>query len=207
LTDEELNSFFGPTLHQTFSRYSDDENEIKEMIDYYREFNIANHDSMVHAFTGVKEMVTTLYKRGYLLGVVSSKKDDLVNHGLELVGIHKMFDVVIGADKVKAHKPKPDGILMALEELEAVKAKRIEALANDKKSKILNFILGKKNPNKLNVKKACYVGDTLNDMLAAKTANIKTVAVLYKDNPEEMLEANPDYAISKPQELLKVCVE
>ncbi|MBO5712436.1 MAG: HAD family hydrolase, partial [Acholeplasmatales bacterium] len=88
-----------------------------------------------------------------------------------------------------------------------VKAKRIEALANDKKAKILNVILGKKNPNKLNVKKACYVGDTLNDMLAAKAANIKTVAVLYKDNPEEMIEADPDYAISTPQELLKICVE
>ena len=44
-------------------------------------------------------------------------------------------------------------------------------------------------------------------MLAAKAANIKTVAVLYKDNPEEMIEADPDYAISTPQELLKICVE
>lgn len=207
LTDEELNSFFGPTLHQTFSRYSNDEKEIKEMIDYYREFNIANHDTMVKAFDGVKEMVRTLHNKGYMLGVVSSKKDDLVKHGLELVGIDKMFDIVIGADMVSAHKPAPNGILMALKKLEEIKNTKAEALANNKKAKIINFILGKKEPSKIDISKACYVGDTLNDMLAAKAAGVKAIAVLYGDNAEAMQEADPDYAICKPAELLRICVE
>ena len=43
LTDEELDSFFGPTLHETFSRYTKDEKLINEMIEYYRAYNKEHH--------------------------------------------------------------------------------------------------------------------------------------------------------------------
>ena len=207
LTDEELNSFFGPTLHQTFSRYSNDEKEIQAMIEYYREFNIENHDTMVSAFPGVKEVLATLHKRGYLLGVVSSKRDDLVKRGLEVAGIDKMFDVIVGENKVKNHKPAPDGINLALAELEKVRLQRKEEYNADKKKRVLSFILGIKNPNDIDVSKACYIGDTANDMLAAKSAIVKRMDGLYGHDPEEMLEVNPDFAIGKASELLRICVE
>lgn len=117
LSDEELESFFGPTLYTTFSRFSNDEKEIAEMIEYYREYNKKNHDEMVQLFPGVKEIITTLHKKRYKLGVVSSKKDDLVNHALELFKIKDKFDIIIGADMVKNHKPDPEGILLAMKEL------------------------------------------------------------------------------------------
>jgi HAD superfamily hydrolase (TIGR01549 family) len=117
LSDEELESFFGPTLYTTFSRFSNDEKEIAEMIEYYREYNKKNHDEMVQLFPGVKEIITTLHKKKYKLGVVSSKKDDLVNHALELFKIKDKFDIIIGADMVKNHKPDPEGILLAMKEL------------------------------------------------------------------------------------------
>lgn len=175
LSDEELDSFFGPTLYQSFSRYSSDEKEIEEMIAYYREYNIKNHDSVVKPFDGAKELVKTLSKKGYKLGVVSSKKTDLVCHGLELFGMLDKMDIVIGADEVENHKPAPDGILLAIKRLDA--------------------------------KNAVYVGDTKNDMIAAQNANIKTIAVLYSKHPEVMLEANPDYAINKLSEIIRICVE
>ena len=175
LTDEELESFFGPTLHQSFSRYSNDEKEIEEMIKYYREFNVANHDNMVKLFPGAKELITTLHKKKYKLAVVSSKKDDLVNHALEIFKIRDKFDIVIGAEKVKKHKPDPEGILLAMKELDA--------------------------------KNACYVGDTVGDMMAAKAAGIKSVAAMYSADPEKMIDANPDYLIYKLPEMLRVCIE
>ena len=78
LTEEELDSFFGPSLKQTFSRYSSDPEEIKKMVDYYRAFNVSHHDEMVKVMPGAKELIKSLYKKGYKLGVVSSKKTDLV---------------------------------------------------------------------------------------------------------------------------------
>lgn len=131
LTDEELDSFFGPTLYQTFSRYSDDEAEIEKMIAYYREYNVANHDAIVKVMPGAKELIYTLHKKGYKLGVVSSKKTDLVRHGLELFGLLDKMDIVIGADEVKNHKPAPDGILLAKEKLEAEKIAYVGDTLND----------------------------------------------------------------------------
>lgn len=122
LSDEELDSFFGPSLKQTFSRYSEDEKEIEEMIRYYREFNVSHHDEMVKAFPGAKSLVRTLARKGYLLGVVSSKTAPLVEHGLELFGIKKYFKVIIGEDDVKNPKPDPEGILKALWVLDSKKA-------------------------------------------------------------------------------------
>ena len=99
LTDEELDSFFGPSLRQTFSRYSEDEQEIKAMIDYYREYNVSVHDEFVTAFPGAKSLIRSLARKGYKIGVVSSKKTDLVEHGLELFGMLDKVRIVIGEEE------------------------------------------------------------------------------------------------------------
>lgn len=122
LTDEELDSFFGPSLRQTFSRYSTDEQEIQQMIQYYREFNVASHDEMVTAFPGAKSLIRTLARKGYKLGVVSSKKTDLVEHGLEIFGMRDKIKVIIGEEDVKNPKPDPEGILEAMRILDSKKA-------------------------------------------------------------------------------------
>ena len=122
LTDEELDSFFGPSLRQTFSKYSEDEAEIQEMIQYYREYNVSIHDEIVTAFPGAKALIRTLANKGYKLGVVSSKKADLVEHGLELFGMLEKMRIVIGEDNVEHPKPDPEGILRAMEVLHSKKA-------------------------------------------------------------------------------------
>ena len=131
LSDEELDSFFGPTLYQTFSRYSNDEEEIQAMIQFYRDFNVPNHDSMVSPFPQAKETVKDLHKKGIKVGVVSSKKTDLVMHGLEIFGMFEYMDIVIGADEVKNHKPAPDGILLAKEKLNSKNVLYVGDTKND----------------------------------------------------------------------------
>jgi len=200
LTDEELDSFFGPTLYQTFSRYSDEEKEIEAMIAYYREFNIANHDSMVKPMPGAKALLSSLSMKGYNLGVVSSKKTDLVNHGLELFDLLKYMDVVIGCDEVSKHKPAPDGIELAIK---LIKEKRAVPVEENFKDKLKKLIIKPKKQ----VDKVLYVGDTMNDILAGKNAKIGTVGCLYISNPDIMLEAKPDYVIDKLNDILRICME
>lgn len=199
LKDDELDSFFGPTLYQTFSRYSNDEKEIEAMIAYYREFNIANHDMMVKPIAGAKSLLSSLNAKGYNLGVVSSKKTDLVRHGLELFDLLKYMDVVIGCDEVSNHKPAPDGINLAIKLLN----ERVDNSPKDFKTKVKQVFI---KPKKI-VKNVLYVGDTANDIKAGKNANIKTVGCLYISNPDVMLEANPDYVINKLNDILKICME
>lgn len=209
LSDDELDSFFGPTLHQTFSKYGKDEEEVNAMIAYYREYNIANHDSMVKSMAGAKDIVKQLHKKGYNLGVVSSKKTDLLCHGLELFGLLDLMDVVIGADEVKNHKPAPDGILLAVEELKK-KNEKENALFEEElknKNKIVAIALKLLRKNKKHIKNVAYVGDTLNDMAAAKAAGVQTIGCLYIKNPEIMLDAKPDFVIEKLNDILKIVVE
>ena len=122
LTDEELDSFFGPSLRQTFSKYSDDQNEIEEMIKYYREYNMKNHDEMVKAFPFATEVLKKLAKRGYKLGVVSSKRTDLVEHGLFISKLLGYMQIVIGEGDVSNSKPDPEGILLSMKQLNSKKA-------------------------------------------------------------------------------------
>ena len=209
LSDEEIDSFFGPTLYQSFSRYSDDEKEIEEMIKYYREWNIPHHDEIVKVFDGAYDTLKALHKKGYNLGVVSSKKTDLVIHGLELFKLDKFMDIIIGADEVENHKPAPDGILLAVKRLNEINSTKDEKFLEEIKG--LNIIERyykrlTKAPTKP-VHNVAYVGDTLNDMAAAKAAGVHPIGCLYIKKPEIMLEANPDYVINRLNDLLNICVE
>ena len=139
LSDEELESFFGPTLQQSFSKYSNDQNEIDEMIKTYRQYNISHHDEMVRPINGAKQLIKTLHNKGYKIGVVSSKKNDLVMKGLEVIGVFNYMDIILGCDDVKTPKPAPDGILMAIDELKSEKVLYVGDHVND--------ILAGKNAN------------------------------------------------------------
>ena len=50
-----------------------------------------------------------------------------------------------------------------------------------------------------------YIGDTLGDILEAKAAGVKTVAVTWGWHPKERLvTGNPDYVVDSPREILKL---
>ena len=198
LSDEELDSFFGPTLQTSFSKYSDDPNEIEEMIKYYREYNLAHHDEMVMAFKGARELLKTLaHKKGYRIGIVSSKKKDLVVHGLEFCGMDDYVDVILGSEEVTNPKPDPEGILKALAELNAID---MDLDDSDKRKRM-------PRDEEEYKKHSLYIGDNKADIEAAKAAGIRSCGVLYIKHPEIMLDAAPDFVINKLSELLNICGE
>ena len=57
---------------------------------------------------------------------------------------------------------------------------------------------------KLNAKNVLYVGDHINDMTAAHSANVEACGVLYISHPEIMLDAKPEYVINKLSELINI---
>lgn len=178
LTDEELESFFGPTLKYTFSRFCDDEEKISEMIEYYRAFNKANHDSYVKPFDGCRDVIRLLHKKGYKLGIVSSKKKEVVLMGTNLAKITDYFDVIITEDDVNVAKPSPEGINKAL-----------EIIFNGQECR------------------AIYVGDHPNDIKAGKNASVKTCAAMYSKKADELEEENPDYMIYSLNDIIKILNE
>lgn len=178
LTDQELDAFFGPTLKESFSKYAKDANEVEEMIKYYREYNVMMHDEMVEAFPGVKDVLKYLKKHNYKLAVVSSKKSDLVNHGLEFCKIREYFDLVVGSDEVKNPKPDPEGINYVLKTLGSKNGLYVGDSTMD--------IIAGKNANI----KTCAV-----------------IYPNYETRKEDLINLEPDYIITKMYSLVKTLGE
>lgn len=116
LSEEEKQSFLGPTLKQSFSRYFE-EPMLEEVIACYREFNHAHHDDFVKPIPHVKEVLTQLKEEGYPLAVMSNKLQDIVRMGLKKFDLEDSFEVILGGEDVAKAKPDPIGILTACEQL------------------------------------------------------------------------------------------
>jgi pyrophosphatase PpaX len=114
LSIEEIKTFIGPTLEQTFSRYVDTDVEVKAMMKTYRDHNLSNHEGNVHAYENVHETLTYLKDKGYNMAIVTSKMEDSAELGMKVTGVDQYFDILIGAHAVKEHKPHPEGIKKAI---------------------------------------------------------------------------------------------
>ena len=91
-------------------------------IAYLMGFRVSNRYLLVikyneKAHQDVLARLKKLHKLGYKVGIVSSKKNQLLVHGLEAFDLAQYIDVVIGADDVKVHKPAPDALLLAKQKL------------------------------------------------------------------------------------------
>jgi len=86
-----------------------------------------------------------------------------------------MFDLYIGADSLDEKKPSPKPLL---------------------------YVCKKFN---INPKNAIMIGDSKNDIISAKNANIESVGVTWGYNYGESIEKyNPDYIIDDMQKLLEI---
>ena len=113
LTKDELLSFLGPSLKTSFEKYFDP-SMTQELIEYYREFNHANHEKYVYVYDTVVETLKYLKAQGYPMAIVTTKYRVAANIGLEIFDLQQYFDVVIGLDDVTKTKPDPEGVLKAM---------------------------------------------------------------------------------------------
>ncbi|MEI7668143.1 MAG: prolipoprotein diacylglyceryl transferase, partial [Erysipelotrichaceae bacterium] len=164
-------SFLGPTLTQTLSRFMP-EDEVPAAFDYYRRVNRELHKTLLRRMPGALELVQDLKAKGYILGIFSSKKKDMVEYGLELSQMRDYFDVIIGYDEVTKHKPAPEGLYKACETL------------NTGHDDVI------------------YVGDTDTDMMSAHNADMYSIALItHPEREEALLNTKPNSAIHSLDEI------
>lgn len=124
-------------------------------------------------FPDVAQTLAALHEKGFPLALVTNKPTPFVAPLLESLGIDAWFGVVIGGDDVKNKKPHPEPLLLVAEKL---------GLA----------------PNEL-----LFVGDSRNDILAAKAAGCCSVGLTYGYNYGEAITlSEPDYVYDRFNELL-----
>ena len=112
-------------------------------------FYIKHASTQTHAFPEAKAILSTLNQRKIPWGIVTNKTRALTQSVISALPYHDTAKVLICADDLEVKKPHPKPLLMAAEKL------------------------GTKPENTL------YLGDAINDMLAAKAANMVAVIAQY----------------------------
>ena len=126
-------------------------------------------------FTDVADTLGALHAKGLPLGLVTNKPTPFVAPLLEALDIAKYFSVVIGGDDVQNKKPHPDPLLLVASKL-GIKPEQL-----------------------------LFVGDSRNDIQAAKAAGCPSVGLTYGYNYGESIAlSQPDVIYDRINELLPV---
>ena len=124
-------------------------------------------------FPAVADTLGALHAKGLPLALVTNKPTPFVAPILASLDIAKYFTVVIGGDDVKNKKPHPEPLLMVAEKLGLAPAELL------------------------------FVGDSRNDIQAAKAAGCSSIGLTYGYNyGEPISQSEPDYIFDQFNELL-----
>ncbi|MEW6127068.1 MAG: HAD-IA family hydrolase [Acidobacteriota bacterium] len=157
------------------TNFQDENGTVESLLATYRHFNFHNHDTIARPFAHTREVVSTLRARGYRLGVVTSKGRELARRGLQLCSINEFIEEAVFLEDTTIHKPRPEPILLALEKF------------------------------KTEARHAVYVGDSFHDMIAGRTAGVKTIAAAWGPMPRRELEREaPDFIAESMNDLLEI---
>ena len=107
----------GTPLAAQFRPYAATEADLEHLIHRYRSYQVAHHDQMTRSYDGVLDVVRGLSERGYPLGVVTSKGNELANLSIAHVGLAPYFRTVVGIECTTRHKPNPEPVWFALAQI------------------------------------------------------------------------------------------
>ena len=138
----------------------------------FRREAMANMHTDSFLLPGVRQLLHMLELRGHRLAVVTSKRRDNAQQILTHLGVSDCFEVIVGADSAARIKPDPAPIIAALTALGAT------------------------------LQETLMVGDTRNDIEAARAAEIPVIAVASGVDPGDRL-ADADECVADAASLLK----
>lgn len=173
---EELMTFIGPPLHESFMLYCNvDEKEGKRLVDVYRERfgTIGLFENEV--FDGIEDILTMLKEQGKTLAVATSKPTKYTLMIMDKFGLSKYFDAIVGSNM--------DGT-------RTVKAEVIEEVFRQ-----LNITDGEKES-------CIMVGDRKHDIIGATTCGIDSLGVRFGySEGDELKVHHATYVVETVEEL------
>jgi pyrophosphatase PpaX len=163
----------GMPLREFFASVATEAVSCQVLMDTYLAYNLEHHDAMVRSYGGATDTLDALTRRGARLAIVTSKMNPHAWRGLEVTGLARYFEVLVGADDVERGKPDPEPVLRALQVLGLTPAETL------------------------------FVGDSPHDVVAGHRAGVATAAVLWGPFARAELEAvRPTYWLETLPDLL-----
>ena len=177
---EKLYFFIGPPLVDTFmERYGFSKEKAVEAVAVYRERYQDIGIFECSLYPGVRECIEELRRRGYMIGMASSKPEVSCKRILEHFGILGMFDDVVGATF--------DGRI-------------------DSKEEVLNEVM--RRWSDIPRDEMCLIGDTMFDIEGANKAGVPSIAVSFGfGDVDEMVKAGAKTVVDDLRQLPGVIEE
>ena len=142
----------------------------KSFLERYFEFMLDD----ICLYDGVVELIDFLANESIPWGIVTNKSEKYTRPIIEKLKWHELTNAVICPENVSKAKPDPEGIITALNLLNASNSE------------------------------SYYVGDHKRDIETGKNANVKTVACTYGFHETDPHSWQADYIINEPIELKNV---
>lgn len=142
---------------------------------YVRRY-LALHDRYAHLFPGVADVLETLRVRGYVMGIVTSKRRATTQAAVSAFRLDRWCAVVITEEDIPRPKPDPAPVRTAAARL--------------------GVPLGR----------ALMVGDSPVDIVAGRNAGAGTAAALWGTlEAKSLLAEAPHHRLDRPEDLLTIC--
>lgn len=174
--EEEIIKTFGEPLALSMEK-AFPETPVNEAIAIYRGYQVRHFEEMIEPFEGMDQLIKDLKKKGYQVGIVTSRMRNTTMQGLEKFGLVPYIDDIVTCDDTSKHKPDPEPVLISLAHF-GIKAEE-----------------------------AIMVGDSMFDIKCAHNAGVRAVLVDWAIAvSQEELEGpdGPDYIIKTAGELLEI---
>ena len=187
-SDEACAKTIGLRLDEAFvSLFGMSAEEGMECAATYREIFLDNKKTMiVQPFPYVIDTLRELHRRGYILGMASSRNHCSLDGYVKQMQLENIFSSIVAGDDVEHVKPAPDMVFKALGEMLGMK-NPVTSVEAEKFKDILA--------------EALVVGDMNFDVDMAHHAGCKACAVTYGNGTREQL-ASAEFIIDDFAELL-----
>lgn len=138
---QELHYILGIPGREAIKKFANNKEEEDNLLSKWGE-NVLLLADNVQVFPYIKETFQMLHAKGIQLGLVTSKTQEEMKNEFDHFNLNQYFDIQITASDTKLHKPFPDPIQKAVDELGIKKEETI------------------------------YIGDSLYDLQSAKACGI-----------------------------------
>ncbi|MBL4900545.1 MAG: phosphoglycolate phosphatase [Colwellia sp.] len=128
-------------------------------------------------YNNVLETLIALKNRGYRLAIITNKPERFIAPIIDGLGLNNLFELIIGGDTLERRKPDPLPLTYACQQLS------------------------------VNIDQCVMIGDSKNDIQAAKAAKMQSIALTYGYNyGEDIAIYQPELVIDNFADLLDTLI-
>ena len=99
---------------------------VDEAVEYYRAYQDSHQDGdVVYVFDGIKDLLIELRRRGYLIGVGTSRTASSFHDYMRMFDMDDLVDEIVTMNDVTRHKPDPETAEAVLTKLAAHEGKEL----------------------------------------------------------------------------------